>query len=70
MLDIERELLADTCVMFDHVYSGALPVFNKLFIATKIPWLAGDDKGKKKNIIQRMAAVYDKHRAAKKKKEQ
>jgi len=69
MLDIERELLADTFTTFDLTYSGGRALFAKLYIDTKIPWLADSDGNpkKKRSMVQRMADLYDRHKKGTKK---
>jgi hypothetical protein len=71
-LDIERELLADTFTTFDQVYNKAAPMFGKLFVDTKLPWLFGDnpaaegDRSKKKvSMVKKLADSYKKHKGNK-----
>jgi hypothetical protein len=71
-LDIERELLADTFTTFDQVYNKAAPMFGKLFVDTKLPWMFGegaaaeDDRKKKKtSMVQKLSDSYKRHKARK-----
>jgi hypothetical protein len=67
MLDMERELLADTFTTFDLVYAKQMPMFAKMYVDTKLPWLFGDNPEqagtkKKTGMVGQMAGLYEKHK--------
>jgi len=71
MLDIERDLLADTFYQFDMAYSKGAPLFGKMFVDTKVPWLLDEpsEGKKKKTMVSSMVDMYKKHKGARKAKE-
>ena len=76
ILDIERELLADTFTTFDLVYNSSRPLFGQLYVDTKLPWMFGDNpaadgerKGKKRSLVGQLAGMYNRHKAGKKKEQ-
>ena len=73
LLDIERELLADTFTTFDLVYNKSSPLFGQLFVDTKLPWMFGDSpaadngrKTKKRSLIGQLVDTYNQHKTGKK----
>jgi hypothetical protein len=68
MLDMERELLAESFATFDLVYSRHAPLFAQLFANTKLPWLFGEyaEEEQERSMVGKLVDLYRRHQKGKK----